>query len=112
MKILFSSTGKNMDAILDGQFGRARGFVLFDEDSAKTSWHSNEDNLNASHGAGIQAAQFAVNTGAPVIITGHVGPTAYNLLTFSKIRVFNSSEVTLKKAYDDFRNAKLKQQSE
>ena len=82
MKIIFSSQNKNWDSNLDERFGRAKGFVLYDEETNKFSWHSNQDNLNAAHGAGIQSAQFVINTGA----SGHISSRKYlsNLIFSSK----------------------------
>lgn len=112
MKILFSSTGKEWEALLDGQFGRAQGFVLYDEASGKVSWHSNAVNVEATHGAGTQAAQFAASTGAEVIITGHVGPKAYQMLNLSEIKVYIAPEESLTEVYDAFKRGELKQQAE
>lgn len=102
MKIVFTSQSKNWDSALDERFGRAKGFVLFDEETKRISWHSNEDNLNAAHGAGIQAAQFVINTGASILITGQVGPKAFDLLKKSKIRIYKSENITIKEAYNKY----------
>jgi predicted Fe-Mo cluster-binding NifX family protein len=112
MKILFSSTGSNLDAILDAHFGRAGGFVLYDESTGGISWHSNETNQNASQGAGTQAARFAINSGASVLITGHVGPKAFQVLKHSEIKVYNASDIPLKEAYKEFKKGNLVLQDE
>jgi len=109
-KILFTSTGKDWSDKLDERFGRAAGFVLYDEEENTLSWSSNEENVNASHGAGTQAAQFAISSGASILITGHVGPKAFDVLNLSDINIFLSSESTLKEVYEAFKEGKLKQQ--
>ena len=110
MIILFSSCGKDWNALLDERFGRAAGFVLYNQEEDTLSWHSNEENLNASHGAGTQAAQFAINSGASILITGHVGPKAFDVLKLSDIDVLLSSEAPLKEVYEAFKKGKLIQQ--
>jgi len=110
MKILFTSNGKTWSDKLDERFGRAAGFVLFDQEKDTLSWHSNEENVNAAHGAGTQAAQFAINSGASVLITGHVGPKAFDVLNLSDISIFLSSEASLKEVYEAYKEGKLKQQ--
>ena len=110
MRLLFSSTGNSWKSILDGRFGRAKGFFLYDEKTDTSSWHTNEDNLNAAHGAGTQAAQFAINSGASVLITGHVGPMAFDIMKHSEIIIFNSSEESLKKVYETYKHGRLKLQ--
>ena len=110
MIILFSSSNKDWNALLDERFGRAAGFVLYNDEQDTLSWHSNEENLNAAHGAGTQAAQFAISSGASVIITGHMGPKAFDVLSLSDINIFLSSEAPLKEVYEAFKEGKLKQQ--
>jgi predicted Fe-Mo cluster-binding NifX family protein len=110
MKILFSSNGKTWDDLLDERFGRAAGFVLYDQEEDTLSYHSNEENLKASHGAGTQAAQFSINSGASIIITGHVGPKAFDVLKLSGIHVFLSTEKSLKEVYEAYKQGKLEQQ--
>lgn len=110
MKILFTSTGKDWSNKLDERFGRAAGFTLYDQEENTLSWHSNEENVNAAHGAGTQAAQFAINSGAAILITGHVGPKAFDVLNLSEIKIFLSKEVPLKEVYEAFKEGKLKQQ--
>ncbi len=110
MKILISSTESGWNADMDGRFGRAMGFVLYDEESKELSWHSNEENLNAAHGAGPKAAEFAINTGASVLISSHVGPKAFDVLKHSDIKIFLASEKTIKEVYEAYKRGELKQQ--
>ena len=56
MKIGITSTGKNLDAEVDQRFGRCKYFIIVDTDSMEFEAISNE-NIMASGGAGIQAAQ-------------------------------------------------------
>ena len=109
-KVLFTTSGKEWTSMLDERFGRAAGFVLYDQEKDTLSWYSNEENLNASHGAGTQAAQFAINSGANILITGHVGPKAFEVLKLSDISIFLTKEISLKDAYEAFKEGKLKQQ--
>lgn len=110
MKIIISATAKDWNALLDEKFGRAKGFIFYDEDTKDFIWHSNEENINAAHGAGIQTAQFVINTGASVIITGHVGPKAFDVLNRTNIKIYNSGVDVIKKIYENYKNGKLKQQ--
>jgi predicted Fe-Mo cluster-binding NifX family protein len=110
MKIVFSATGKDWNAQLDERFGRAKGFVFFDEATKNLTWHSNEENMNAAHGAGTQAAQFVINTGASSVISGEMGPKAFDILNRAGIKIFNSKIDTLEKVYNAYKQGKLKQQ--
>jgi predicted Fe-Mo cluster-binding NifX family protein len=110
MKILFSSTGKNWDDEVDQRFGRASGFVLYDEETDKLNWYSNEENINAQHGAGVNASQLAINTGANILVTGRIGPKAYDILKTAEIKIFISGNIKLKEAYKCLKNNTLTEQ--
>ena len=108
MKIVFSTQGKDWDAKIDPRFGRAAGFLLFDKETGSLHWHSNEQNINAPHGAGIQAGQNVAKLGADVVITGHVGPKAFSTLNNAKIKIFTTeANITIKEAYERFKQGKL-----
>ena len=109
MKILFTSANNSWNALLDSRFGRAKGFVVYDDETDQLSLYPNK-NIDIAHGAGPKAAQFAIDSGASVLITGHVGPTAFDVLKQSDIKVYNSGEGTLKKVYEDFQQSNLKEQ--
>jgi len=103
MKILFSAKGRDWDSELDPRFGRAQGFLLYDDQQDQLQWYANEENKNAAHGAGIQAAQRAAGLGANFLITGHVGPKADATLKSSAIQVFPVEEnCTIREAYNNF----------
>ncbi len=103
MKIMFTARGKGWDAQLDPKFGRAEGFLLYDNEQDQLTWHSNEENKNAAHGAGIQAGQLASDLKAEVVITGHVGPKADSTLKGSGIKVFPvETPCTIREAYEQY----------
>ncbi len=104
MKILFTTKGKEWSAELDPRFGRASGFLLYNNTSGETTWYDNE-NVNASHGAGINAAQKAANLKTDVLITGHVGPKAKATLEAAGIKIFTVEKepCTLKEALNIYK---------
>jgi len=110
MKIAFTSIGKNWDSPVDSVFGRAEGFLLFDEEKDDLSWHSNDENRNAGHGAGVQAGQNVAGMGAKVLITGgDVGPKATEVLKKAGIEIYASlGKKSVKEAYAAFNNGDLR----
>ena len=76
MKICVSSTGKDLDAQVNPRFGRCSYFLVVDTETMSFEYISNESAM-ASGGAGIQAAQTVAKAGVKVIITGNVGPNAF-----------------------------------
>jgi len=86
MKTLISSTGNNLDSGFDLRFGRAGWFCLLNEDSGETTFYENE-NAEASHGAGTKAVEKVVELGATRVISGDFGPKAKELLEKFKIQM-------------------------
>ena len=95
MKIAFSTSGQDLAAELDPRFGRARNFLIYDTETQSFVIIDNEQNLNAAQGAGIQAGQTIVKSGATALVTGHVGPKAYKVLAAAGIEVYLSDKSTV-----------------
>lgn len=69
--------------------------MIFDQ--ATKNWEAivNKQTIEAAHGAGIQAGQTLVNSGATILITGHVGPKAFRVLQASKIAMYSMSDTNI-----------------
>ena len=107
MKIAISSAGKDLSSTLDKRFGRAVGFVIYDTESGEFTYVDNNQNLNAAQGAGIQAGQNVVETGAKVLITGHCGPKAFRVLKQAGIEIYNAEAETVAQAIELYKSGKL-----
>ncbi|XEQ93868.1 hypothetical protein SCACP_27650 [Sporomusa carbonis] len=109
MKIAITAHGEDRHAAVDSRFGRADYFVLYDQE--KDTWDAmpNTQNLEAAHGAGIQAGQSLAKTGAKVLITGHVGPKAFKVLQAGQIAMYSLGEMngTVEEALSAFLAGKL-----
>ena len=79
MNTIISSTGSNLDSSFDLRFGRAGWFCLLNEETGETTFNENE-NKDASHGAGTKAVEKIVELGAAKVISGDFGPKAKELL--------------------------------
>ena len=54
MKLIFTISGENIDSPLDPSFGQARNFLLYDLQTDAIEIISNQQNLNATQGAGFK----------------------------------------------------------
>ena len=107
MNIVFAvQNNDDWSSKISSRFGRGNGFILYNEESKELSYHSNEENVNAGHGAGIQASQTVVNLKAEIVITGgSMGPKAFEVLKSANIKMFTKAgETSVKEAYDNFKN--------
>lgn len=81
MKILVAAKKEGWDAPVSERFGRAAGFSVYDDTTGKLEWVSNEENKQAEHGVGIQAAQLVASQKANLVITGgSFGPKASEVI--------------------------------
>ncbi|HDQ06331.1 MAG TPA: dinitrogenase iron-molybdenum cofactor biosynthesis protein [Candidatus Bathyarchaeota archaeon] len=108
MKICVSASSDNLDAEVDSRFGRCPYFVIVDSETMEFNAVSN-DSTNAAHGAGIQAAQTVVNMGVNVVITGNVGPNAFNVLSASGIRIVTGASGSVREAVEKYKKGQLKE---
>jgi predicted Fe-Mo cluster-binding NifX family protein len=86
-KIAISSEGPSLDDMLDSRFGRAAGFVVVDPDTMESTYLNNASAQMRGQGAGIQAAEMVAGSGAKLVLTGYVGPKAFQALQAAGIQV-------------------------
>ena len=87
MKVSVTAGASGLDAPMDPRFGRCPFFVIVDTESMSEISIANS-NVNATSGAGIQAAQEIARQGAAALITGNVGPNAMQTLSAANIDVY------------------------
>jgi predicted Fe-Mo cluster-binding NifX family protein len=108
MKIAIPASSDKLEANLDPRFGRCQYFLVVDSDSMDFNAIPN-DSINAAHGAGIQAAQIIANMGVDVVITGNVGPNAFNVLFASGIKIVTGASGSIKDVIEKFKSGQLKE---
>lgn len=107
MNIVFAvQNNDGWNSRISSRFGRSEGYIRYSEDTKKLSYHSNEENVNAGHGAGIQASQSVVTLEANIALAGgSIGPKAFEVLHSSGVKVYSQvGEITIKEAYEKFKN--------
>jgi predicted Fe-Mo cluster-binding NifX family protein len=108
MKIAITAMGADLQAKVDARFGRAQNFIIVDLETMKWEAISNSG-MNAAHGAGIHSGQLMSSRGVTVVITGHVGPNAYQTLSAAGIKIFHADDGLVKQAIEDYQNGKLQE---
>lgn len=97
MKIAISSSGKELNSLLDPRFGRCPFYAIYDTEDKKWNFLTNPGALEGS-GAGVKASQFLIEKQADLLLTGDVGPNASRILNSAGIKVYSLSEVPIEKA--------------
>ena len=108
MKIGIPASSDSLEANVDPRFGRCPYFLIVNPDSMDFSVIPN-DSTNAAHGAGIQAAQTIANMGVDVVITGNVGPNAFNVLFATGIKILTGASGSIREAIEKFKTGQLKE---
>lgn len=113
MKIVVSSTGKELKSIASPVFGRCPYFVVVEvEDSKIVSVKAIENTGVAQRGgAGISAAQLVANEKVGVVITIAVGPRAFGVLGQLEIEVYTGVQGTVEENVKAFLDGKLEKLS-
>ena len=108
MKLAVSSEGPTLDSKVDPRFGRAAGFIIVDVDTMEFSHVDNGDIQVQPRGAGIQTTQRIAGQGVSVVLTGVVGPKAFEALNAAGIKVGTDLEgLTVKEAVERFKAGKI-----
>ena len=109
LKIAISATEKNINSNVSNIFGRCPYFIIAEikNQKIKKSEAIENKNINQRGGVGVLTAQLIAKKNVNTVITGNVGPRAFDVLKQFKIKIY-SGEGTIKEVLEKFVNGKLK----
>ena len=106
MRIVVSAQGDNLDALASPVFGRCPVYIFVDSETMQFEAVPNPA-MSQGGGAGIQAAQFVVNQGAQAVLTGNLGPNAFDVFQAANVPAFLVPEGTVRQAVDAYNMGRL-----
>jgi len=111
MKIIITASSPSIDADFDPRFGRGAYFLVIDTETMQ--WESFPNpGVNASGGAGTQAAQFVAEKMVEAVISGDFGPNASPALNAAGVSMFlNKTGGSIRALVERFKAGKLQQVS-
>ncbi|MBN1039387.1 MULTISPECIES: NifB/NifX family molybdenum-iron cluster-binding protein [unclassified Clostridium] len=108
MKIAISVNGKTNKSELDMRFGRCEYFQIHDTENKEIKILKN-DGLSASAGAGIVASNQLIDENIDVIITGNLGPNAFELIEKAKIKAYKCENISITSVLEKYNNNELEE---
>jgi predicted Fe-Mo cluster-binding NifX family protein len=102
MRIVVTANGASLDAPASPVFGRCPTYVFVDTERMASEAVDNPA-IGAPGGAGIQAAQFVIEQGAEAVVTGNVGPNAYQVLQSAGVPIYLNAGGTVRQAVEAFK---------
>jgi len=109
MKIAISAKGKVNDDLVDMRFGRCEYFQIHDTEIVEIIKILENKGESASGGAGIAAANQLIDENVDVIITGNLGPNAFELIEKAEIKTYKCDSISIKTALDKYNNNELEE---
>ena len=106
MKVCVTATAGDLKAQVDPRFGRCQYFVFVDPDTMAIETMPNAA-IAASGGAGIQAAQTVVDKSVDALLSGNMGPNAFQVLSAAGVKVVTGAYGTVKEAVEMYKTGKL-----
>ncbi|MBD3155398.1 MAG: dinitrogenase iron-molybdenum cofactor biosynthesis protein [Candidatus Aenigmarchaeota archaeon] len=109
MKIAVTAEQDSLKSTIDMRFGRCPYYIIFETENKKIKGHEIVKNTagNQMRGAGITAAQFVANKNVEVIITGNIGPKAYDILSSTGIKIVTGASGNVKVAVEKYLKGEL-----
>lgn len=113
-KIAVSSTGDSIDAMVDPRFGRCGYFIIvsIENNEIVGSEVVKNEGVNAIGGAGIRAANLIAGKGVEALISGNIGPNAFNVLSGTKIKIYTGvGGISVKQTVQSYMKGELNETS-
>jgi predicted Fe-Mo cluster-binding NifX family protein len=102
-KIAISSEGPTLNDRVDPRFGRAAGFIIADPEKMISTYVDNGASQARAQGAGIQAAETVARQDVSAVLTGYVGPKAFQALSAAGIKVAQDfGDISVKEAIERY----------
>jgi predicted Fe-Mo cluster-binding NifX family protein len=108
VNICVTAQGDNLDAPVDPRFGRCQYFMIVDPETFQYEAMRNP-NIETTGGAGIQSGQIMADRQVKAVVTGNVGPNAFQTLNTAGIPVITGASGSVRQTVEKYNKGELQQ---
>jgi predicted DNA-binding protein (UPF0251 family)/predicted Fe-Mo cluster-binding NifX family protein len=105
--VAVSAQGPDLDSKVEPHFGRAKYLLIVNARTGEFMAHDNAENRDAARAVGARTGRTAVELGAEAVISGSVGPQAFNVLRAGNVEIHTGATGTVKDAIEQFKSGGL-----
>lgn len=106
MKVCITAQDNNLTAAVDPRFGRCRYFLIVDTETGDHEAITNP-NVEAMGGAGVQSAQLIAGKGVETVVTGNIGPNAFDTLDAAGVKIITGVSGNASAVLEQLKNGTL-----
>ena len=107
MKICITAQGNNLESQVDPRFGRCQFFIIVDTETDETDILENP-NKDGMGGVGIQSGQIMAEKTVKVVLTGNVGPNAFQTLEAGGIEIITGVSGNIKEVIEKYKKGEFR----
>jgi predicted Fe-Mo cluster-binding NifX family protein len=110
MKLCITSTGKDLDAGVAEHFGKTDYFLIVNTGTMEVLAVPNIVHT-PERGTGAEAAQLVMDNRAETVLTGVIGPNAFNALKVGLVDIYEgaSAQETVREALERFKKGEYRE---
>jgi predicted Fe-Mo cluster-binding NifX family protein len=107
LKIVIAANGSQLESTVAKHFGRCKKFIFYETAKGEIKEVMDNPGAQAPCGAGIQAAQKIIYRRPYAVLTGHIGPNAYTLLSSNGMKICSAASGTVRDAIEQFMSQRI-----
>ena len=111
VKVSISTSSSDINGQVNPVFDRCPGHIIAEVEGSEIKSHSFIPNNPLPRGAGISVAQTAIFRKVNAVISGNIGPKAFEVLQQAGIKFYPAPKMNIKEAIEKLAAGELKEKT-